>query len=307
MIFSIYNGTHMEYSLNGNELILKLDQEYTLSQIHDRFCLSKKMRHIYRSEGRIENNGIIIRNPDTILTGSVVIHLCEEKTDWIQGEQQAQVVSENDLVCIVHKPPGCIIHGEADDKDCLNARVAAYYNASGQSHHVRPIHRLDRDTSGLVLYSKTGFFQPYFDQMLEEKKIRRHYMAICFERKGIPDHFTCAKPIGKDRHESNRYRISPNGKPSKTEFEVIRRKNGYVLIGCTLHTGRTHQIRVHLEANGLRIVNDPIYGAPARDFENMGLWADEMEYPDPITGKINRIKDQSSKDYLYFMGGEEDI
>ncbi|MGM9940754.1 MAG: RluA family pseudouridine synthase [Bulleidia sp.] len=290
----------MDYSIHGNDLILVVDREYTLQQLSDRFCLSRKQRHILRSEGRIENNGSVVRNPDTVMKGAVIIHLCSEEIDWTVGSQQAQVVFENELVCVVHKPAGCIIHGEPDDRNCLNARVAAYYRASGQRHHVRPIHRLDRQTSGLVLYSKTGFFQPYFDQMLEEKKIHRHYMAVCFERKGIPDHFTCAEPIGKDRHESNRYRISQSGKPAKTDFEVKKRKNGYVLIGCTLHTGRTHQIRVHLEANGLRIVNDDIYGSPSRDFEYMGLWADTLEYPDPVSGTVQIIRDQPSKDYLYF-------
>ena len=290
----------MTYHIEGNRLCVHLDQPITLKELFDRFSLSKKQRHLCRMEGTIQCNNRIVRNDDQLLEHEVIIVLPECQPDWIKGNRMAQIIHEDPFMIVVHKPHGCIIHGEEDDQDCLNARVSAAFDHAGIHSLIRPIHRLDRDTSGLVLYCRHAFFQPWFDEQLANKNIYRHYLAICFDTGKVMDHFTCTKPIGKDRHVSNRYRISKDGKDACTHFDVISRKNGYVLIGCRLETGRTHQIRVHLSHYGLQIVNDPIYERPSNDFRYMGLWADEMVAHDPITHQPIHIKDQMEEDYLYF-------
>ena len=85
-------------------------------------------------------------------------------------------------------------------------------------------------------------------------------------------------------------------------MEKIAQRGPYTLLGCTLETGRTHQIRVHLSSMGLPIVNDPLYGVQSRDFPFMGLWADEIEFRSPLTNKKHKIHDIPVKEYDYFKG-----
>lgn len=290
----------MIYRMEGNRLILTLEKPMTLAELFTYFSVSKKQRHLCRMNGSIRCAGKIIRNDDHLLQGEVTIDLLQEQIDWVISDTPSQLVYSSPFLLVVHKPAGCIIHGDADDHTCLNARVAKTCVDQGISCSIRPIHRLDQDTCGLVVYSRHSFFQPWLDEQLAEKKIYRHYQAICFDTGRVSDHFTCNKPIGRDRHVSGRYRISPDGKDACTHFDVLARKNGYVLIGCRLETGRTHQIRVHLSHYGLQIVNDPIYGRPSSDFKYMGLWADSLSCKDPVTHRTIHIQDHIEKDYLYF-------
>lgn len=300
--FILYNSVRMRYEIRRNRLEISFErnESYTLSQLMDYFDLSKKIRHVYRMEGRFLVHDKPVKDDRTLLEEGVTVLLKEETVDWIPADKAAAVVYEDPFVCVVHKDAGCIIHGEADDNSCLNAQVARYYLDHDIHASVRPIHRLDRDTCGLVIYSKTEFFQPFFDGCISSKKIHRHYQAICFDTGKIPKRFSCHKAIGKDRHVNNRYRVSPSGKEAHTDFVLLQRKNGYALIGCTLHTGRTHQIRVHLGDFGLQLVNDPIYGRKSADFRYMGLWADEVSLIDPITERKYPVKDNIPDDYKYF-------
>ena len=252
-------------------------------------------------ENRVLLDGKPLKDDHQRLNGNrLVLIYDKEEPDWVPSDKSVEVIYEDPFHFVVHKPAGCIIHGDPDDTDCLNARVSRYYRDHGIHSLVRPVHRLDADTYGLVLYSKISFFQPFLDEMLSEKKIYRHYQAICFDNHRIPKNFICNASIGKDRHRSNRYVISSSGRSARTEFRLVTVKDGYALIGCSLDTGRTHQIRVHLSSYGLAIVNDPFYGRPSRDFEHMGLWADALQLIHPITGEKMMIHDETPKDYFYF-------
>lgn len=290
----------MNYTYENGKLTLHLHKPVTCDELFTHFHLSKKLRYLYKVEKRITCLDLPVLKDEELLKDSVSITFMKEEPDWIPSNESAEVIYEDPFILVVHKPAGIIIHGDKNDTDCLNARVARYYLDHDILSYVRPIHRLDKETSGLVLYSKISFFQPFLDEMLAEKKIYRHYEAICFDNRRIQKHFVCNASIGKDRHHSNRYRISSTGKTAKTTFDLLDRKNGYALIGCTLQTGRTHQIRVHLSSYGLYIVNDTMYGRTTRDFKAMGLWADTLQLVHPLTGKTMTIHDKPSKDYLYF-------
>lgn len=194
-----------------------------------------------------------------------------------------------------------IIHADRkDETDCLNACVARYQKDHDIHAPVRPIHRLDQDTAGLVLYSRIPFFQAWFDEQLKEKKIARYYLAIVYGDLKPGYTFSSDRCIGRDRHHAGMYRVSSDGKNAYTDFECLEQKGPYSLIRCQLKTGRTHQIRVHLSDLGYPIVNDPLYGAGSHDFHHMGLWADQITFRNPITGKKYTIHDRINPDYLYF-------
>ena len=114
------------------------------------------------------------------------------------------------------------------------------------------------------------------------------------------EEFTINEPIGKDRHDSKKYRVSKTGKEAKTHVKILSTKGKYSLCECELETGRTHQIRVHLSYLNMFIVNDVLYGKKSNDFKDMGLYAYKLEWHDILTDKKMMVELPSNKDLNYF-------
>lgn len=273
----------------------------TVEAFLDEYRQSKKNKYLLVKDEKLLLDEVPVKDlSEEIGMRTFAIRIEEEGPDWVKSDTPCEVVYEDAFVYVVHKESGIIIHGDPDDRNCLNAMAARWLDDTQLHVPVRPLHRLDKDTRGLVMYSKIPFFQPWLDAMMEEKQIRRHYLAICYGKAEPGTKFTCNEPLGKDRHRSGAYRVAKNGIPASTKAEVLAKKGKYLLIGCQLETGRTHQIRVHLANKGFPIVNDPLYGKVSADFEHMGLWADEIEFRSPLTRKKHRIHDRMLREYEIF-------
>ncbi|MCL6594277.1 MAG: RluA family pseudouridine synthase [Alicyclobacillus sp.] len=174
------------------------------------------------------------------------------------------VLFEDDHQLVVDKPAGLLVYpGSPVDSDTLAHRLAHYYQGLGLRRRVRHVHRLDRDTTGVLLYAKHAYSARALDQQLRSGAIQRVYWAVAAGRLEPPNG-TITAPIGRDRHVSGRYRVTPGGKPAVTHYRTLARRqvgDGFVsLVECRLATGRTHQIRVHLAAQGCPLLGDPLYG-----------------------------------------------
>lgn len=174
------------------------------------------------------------------------------------------VLYEDDYCLVVAKPPGMAVHpAYAGHTGTLAAAVAWHYASTGQAVAVRHIHRLDEHTSGPVLYAKNEYAQYVLDADMSAKRIRRTYVAVV---RGAPKRAagTIDAPIGKDRHNSGKRRVSPSGLAAVTHYETVEAYRGGVasLLRLELATGRTHQIRVHLAHIGHPIIGDALYGGP---------------------------------------------
>ena len=296
----------MKYTFENNLLTIYASNRFadmTIGMFFDVYFQSAANRKRLLRTNAIRLDGIPVKSEDEkIGLRDIQIFMKENGIDHVMAKEPCEVVYEDCFLYIAHKDAGYIIHGEEDDTDCLLARAARYQNDHGIFFPVRPIHRLDKDTSGLVLFSRLPFFQPWFDQQLSDKKIERSYLAVCKGNMPVGKTMTIRSSIGRDRHRSGAYRVSTTGKSAVTHIECIDEKNGYVLIACRLETGRTHQIRVHLQSIGLPIVNDPLYGVSSSDFEKMGLWAYSITFRNPVTGKKHRIHDLENPDYTFFGG-----
>jgi 23S rRNA pseudouridine1911/1915/1917 synthase len=198
------------------------------------------------------------------------------------------VLYEDDFCLVADKPAGLAVHpdGGASGEGTLAGAVAFHYAATGQRVAVRHIHRLDRMTSGPVLYAKNAFAQAKLDEQMRNKTIVRTYLAAVA---GIPKtpRGTVSAPIGKDRHVSGKRRVSPGGRPAVTHYELIEPfpAAGASLLRLRLETGRTHQIRVHLAHIGHPVIGDALYGRPDPRIRRQALHGERLRFRHPFTGE----------------------
>ena len=296
----------MHYTIDSAHVTMTVDEKYHRRPVNaflaDMKQPEKKQRALFR-ENRILLNGNSVKDPEQLLMKSDALTvLFEAQTiDWAPADTPALAVWEDPFLSILHKDAGRIIHGDRSDTHCLNAQAAALYAERGEEIFVRPLHRLDRETQGLVLYSRLPFFQPWFDACLCDHSLQRCYIAVTSGTCAPGKVMTIRRPIGRDRHVSGKYRVSPSGKEAVTKAECLSSEGGITVFRCILETGRTHQIRVHLSDAGYPILNDPLYGIPSKKFRDMGLWADRVIFRNPLSRKKHRIKDTAAPDFSVFL------
>ena len=290
----------MNYNIKDGKLHLMIDKETVLADLLEYLCISRKNRYLLISDKKLLLNGEPVKNTNVTMQRNdrLSFVLDEYQPDYAPADSECKVVWEDDLLYIVSKPAGIIVH---DERDSLANQAARYLLNHGIKAPIRYIHRLDRETSGLIMFCKIPLFQPYFDKRLEEKQISRTYLALAQGKGRIRQKFTFNENIGADRHENNKYRVSKTGKTAVTKAEILNSKNGVLLFRCRLLTGRTHQIRVHMSFHGFPILNDEIYGIRSDKIKNMGLWAYQLEFIHPFTRKTVRVQDTDNPDFMLYL------
>ncbi len=224
-----------------------------------------------------------------------------------------RVVYEDDAVLVIDKPAGLVVHpapGHASGTlvnavlGLLAPESEAALDAAGEDEDAavdpqRPgiVHRLDRDTSGLIVVARTRAAQAALQRQMAARTVLKQYLALV---RGCPDteRGTIEAPIGRDPRDRKRMAVVAGGRPAVTHFRVLERRgagqrtqeargSAYCLVEATLETGRTHQIRVHLAAIGHPIVGDPTYGVvdPALGLQRQFLHACRLAFDHPVTGQ----------------------
>lgn len=263
------------------KMIRKASGHITLDELLQKALFSKKDIHIMKMEKRIIVNGNTIRQNIELDKGDIVEinPIKDEDCMVIAANYDLNILYEDDICLVVEKPVGTIIHDDGTKTVTLDNYVAGYYQKTGQKHPIYHIHRLDKDTSGCVLYCKQSLLVSYFDSCLADKKVSRIYKAKVTGK--IEKNMTIDKKIGKDRHLNNKYRVSQTGKQAITHIKPIKSLAKGTLVQCSLETGRTHQIRVHLSSIGHPIIGDQLYGGGEK--ERMYLHASILKFIHPIT------------------------
>ena len=287
----------MKYKLEDKILHIDIDSIYskTIQEFLDQFIPSKKYQHLLIQNKWILLNGNPCKREDDIVGTDLSINIYPEENNYQKIDYKIDVVYEDEICLVVNKPKGVLVHSDGTEEITLTDYVKSYY-FDRPYIDVQPIHRLDKETTGLVMFSKSVIFQPLLDKLLSEKNIRRYYLAFVKGKMKEGDSLTIDKPIGKDRHNSSKRVVAKNGQPALTKVKSLGSRNGLSILRCFLDTGRTHQIRVHLSSVGYPIINDDLYGIRDKALIRMGLIADELEFYHPLKEESIEIDDELPND-----------
>lgn len=245
--------------LIANRTNIRLDK-YLNEELELSRSAIKKMidDHLITINNKPAKASLLVKEGDTI-----EVTFKEEEIVCEQEEMPLDIVYEDDFLAIINKPSGLVVHpAVGNPRHTLVNGLLYHFNKLSSKNTIRPgiVHRLDKDTSGLMIVAKDDKTHDILAKMIKNKEVERKYLALVW---GNIRHQTGTidAPIGRDINNRQKYTVTDiNSKDSVTHFKVLERFKNATLIECKLDTGRTHQIRVHLNYIGHPVVNDPLYG-----------------------------------------------
>jgi len=259
--------------------------------------------------GRVEVDGRVVK-PNYKLSGTetIVVHIPEAvELEILPEDIPLEVVYEDSDVIVVNKPKGMVVHPAAGHVSgtLVNALLHHCQDLSGINGVKRPgiVHRIDKDTSGLLMVAKNDLAHESLAHQLKEKTTERLYIALVHGE--IPHELgTIEAPIGRDKNDRQRMTVTDkNSKSAVTHFRVLDRYEGFTVVECKLETGRTHQIRVHMRYIGFPLAGDPKYG-PRKTMKMNGqaLHAAVLGFEHPRTGEWMRFEAPLPEEMTFEIG-----
>jgi 23S rRNA pseudouridine1911/1915/1917 synthase len=278
------------------------EETYVVPAEHDQerldkglMLLSNETRTTLQSfieSGYVTLNGAVVRKASTKLKIDDVLVLHRPEAQPLTLEPAAiplDILYEDDAVLVVNKPSGMIVHPTPTTQDVTLVHALLHlpiaWDAFGETLRPGIVHRLDKDTSGLLLVAKTKEALLALQAMLKKRHLKREYVALV---EGVIPHErgTIEAPVGRHPKKRQQMSVVSSGKEARTHFEVLKRYPEHTLIRCQLDTGRTHQIRVHLQYIDHPVVGDPLYGYRKHVVKTgQLLHAFRLTFEHPLTGK----------------------
>ncbi|MBU8682477.1 RluA family pseudouridine synthase [Bacillus haynesii] len=260
-------------------------------------------------EDRVLVNGNAVKANYKVQEGDAVsVHVPEpEPLDVTAEPMDLDIYYEDQDVLVVNKPRGMVVHPAPGHLTgtLVNGLMAHCDDLSGINGVMRPgiVHRIDKDTSGLLMVAKNDMAHESLVNQLVNKTVTRKYTALVHGV--IPhDHGTIDAPIGRDKKDRQSMTVTrENGKHAVTHFEVIERFDDFTVVECQLETGRTHQIRVHMKYIGFPLAGDPKYGPKKTvDFNGQVLHAGVLGFDHPRTGEYVEFEAPLPDDMKNLLG-----
>ncbi len=262
--------------------------------------ISKKNENISRTniQRLIENGNILVNGEERKISykvqigDNISINIPDPKETKIKAEEiPLDIIYEDNDIIVVNKPKGMVVHPASGNLEgtLVNAIMSICKDSlSGIGGEIRPgiVHRLDKDTSGLLIVAKNDLAHINMSNQIKNRQVKKIYIALV--RGNInEEEATINMPIGRSTKDRKKMAVRKDGKEAITHFKVLKRYSNYTLLQLKIDTGRTHQIRVHLSEIGHPVVGDIVYSNGKNEFGVQGqmLHAKSLDFKHPITNK----------------------
>ncbi len=273
-------------------LDMEMDEvKITIQKEDDGKTIKEFLKSNHVGRGKIEEirvkkssliNGVYHCIDDKISENDQLSFLIDEEPDFLPENLPLNIVYEDDYLLIINKPAGMIIYpDEKTKKGTIVNLVSNYYRKRNIHRKVRYLHRLDKETTGILLFAKDFFTEAILLKDIENHTLQRFYLAL------VEGHFSCDKgtieeSIAQDRHVNGKMCVYKNGKSALTMYKVIQNFPSYSLIEFQLKTGRTHQIRLHSSYMNHPLLGDVLYGGNMQYISRTALHSYKVEMIHPI-------------------------
>ncbi len=287
----IYSGTSEE---------IRIDK-YLAEQIEE---VSRTELKEYFNQGKIKVNDKIVKPSYKLFDNDqiVVEEIAQDEIDMIKENIPLDIVYEDDDLIVVNKPSGLVVHPAPGHTHGTLVNGLLYHcnELSNMNGDIRAgiVHRIDKDTSGLLVVCKNNYAHRILAEQLKDKTTTRTYIAIVT---GNISHNLgrIEAPIGRDPSNRQKMAVVPSGKPSVTHFKVLDRYRDFTLVELKLETGRTHQIRVHMSYINHPVVGDPLYGVKKQTTEfGQYLHAKTLGFVHPRTNEYMEFSSELPEEFL---------
>jgi 23S rRNA pseudouridine1911/1915/1917 synthase len=275
---------------------LRLDQ--ALSRLLPEFSRSRLASWV--RSGRVTVDGELVRPRQKVYGGERITVL--PRADASECADQPEpialaIIHEDETLLVVNKPPGLVVHpGSGNWHGTLLNALLMHEPSLSEVPRAGIVHRLDKDTSGLLVVAKTLAAQTDLVRQLAARTVKREYLAVVHGE--APQEGTVRAPIGRHPRQRTRMAVVARGREAVTYYKVLECFAGASLLRCRLETGRTHQIRVHLSALGHPLIGDPTYGKRSSNiaFSRQALHAERLALVHPHTGRTMRWRAEAPTD-----------
>lgn len=224
----------------------------------------------------------------------------EDNSNIVPTKLNLNIVFEDDWILVVNKPAGIAIHPSVlHYSDSLCNGIRFYFDKIGLKKKIRPVNRLDLNTSGLVVFAKCEYIQECLINQMKNNQFKKEYLAVCngiFENKSG----TINLPIARKDNSIIERCISENGQVAITHYKVLKEFDYYSLVKCYLETGRTHQIRVHMSAIGHSLLGDSLYGSVSDLIDRQALHCYNLQFVHPVYNNNLSFFGDLPNDFKFF-------
>lgn len=272
----------LTYRVSNNNLINLKELLKSHFQISDRLLAKLK------NAQKIFINGEKVSVRASLKTGDLVevnLDFLENNSNIVPTKMELDILFEDETMLIINKPAGVPVHPSMGHfEDSLSNGIRFYFDEIGLKRKIRPVNRLDKDTSGIVIFAKNEYVQECLVKQMKKNTFVKEYIAVCsgsFDCKAG----TIDAPIARKEDSIIERCVSEAGDKAVTHYEVLKNVNNYSVVKCILETGRTHQIRVHLAHIGHPLLGDTLYGTSSPLIHRQALHAYKVKFIHPISLK----------------------
>lgn len=260
----------------------------------------KKNSLILYNNDKITNLNILARLNSTV---TVDLNFEEDNNNIVPIKMDLKIIYEDEALLIIDKPAGIPVHPSIlHYTNSLSNGVKYYFDSINLKKKIRPVNRLDKNTSGIVIFAKNQYIQECLIHQMQTKEFKKTYLAV------VEGHLkklngTIDAPITRKENSIIERCVAENGEKSITHYKVLKQnfEKNYDIVECLLETGRTHQIRVHLSYIGHPLIGDTLYGNNSKYISRQALHAYKVEFIHPITNKLTQFTSDLPKDFVSFI------